>query len=417
MRVLYINYALWKSIVDTNVFPVYEQVLDATSRHVWAGARDIIYRSAVDAAGFAAYETAFPAGPNRIVVTDEDEALARIIGLATILEPRSADGTQRVAKQNLRLGREAFVRVDNGSELMNIDGLAGGAPVVLWNGGGAGDTGADWTPSGEGSETAGAMHSGTNGWDTGATAQNDTTVFDNGSMIDVAGDYDQIDIWVNPQAFPPGARLHVRWRDDVDANVGDQLRIDQYAPNMDLGVYQQISIPIGDFNLTGNAQKLRLRYSNAAGQHYFFDDIELVASDGAGPYTFRLEAPDALTKYHLTMAVLLLSAPTAGWTRNAFSNITGGLNRGLIMRHRKKSTSEVLTKFITKNNVQLFGQYHPQEDFAFADDELLVGFMVKPGNASLIVTDDDVLEFVVRDKLDTIPEMRAYAHFGVEDLT
>jgi hypothetical protein len=23
---------------------------------------------------------------------------------------------------------------------------------------------------------------------------------------------------------------------------------------------------------------------------------------------------------------------------------------------------------------------------------------------------------VVRDKLDTIPEMRAYAHFGVEDL-
>ena len=42
--------------------------------------------------------------------------------------------------------------------------------------------------------------------------------------------------------------------------------------------------------------------------------------------------------------------------------------------------------------------------------------MVKPGNASVIITDDEVLEFVVRDKLDTIPEMRAYAHFGVEVL-
>ena len=328
----------------------------------------------------------------------------------------NSDRSMVIADRELGLGREAFVRVDNGSELMNVDGLAAGGAVVLWNGGGAGDTGADWTPSGTGAETAGSMHAGTNGWDTGVAAMNDTTVFDAGSMLDIKGTYDQIDLWMNPQAFPPGSRLHIRWRDDVDANVGDQLRLDQYASNMDLDVYQQVSIPIGDFNLPGNAQKLRIRYSNAAGQHYYFDDIELVASAGGGPYTFRLEAPDAITRYHLTMGVLLISAPTAGWTRNAFANIVGGLSRGLIMRHRKKSTSEVLWKFISKNNVQLFGQYHPQESFAFADNELLVGFMVKPGNASVIITDDEVLEFVVRDKLDTIPEMRAYAHFGVEVL-
>lgn len=330
---------------------------------------------------------------------------------------KDANGNQIIAGRELTLGREAFVRVDNGTELMNIDGLAVGAPVVLWNGGGAGDTGADWTPSGSGSETAGAMNSGTNGWDTGVRAAGDTTVFDNGSMIDVAGTYDQVDIWVNPQAFPPGSRLQARWKDNADANVGSQVRLDQLAPNMDLGVYQQISVPIVDFNLTGNAQKLQIRYGNAAGQHYFFDDIELVSSAGGGPYTFRLEAPDALTRYHLTMGVLLISAPAAGWTRSAFADIVGGLNRGLVMRHRKKSTSEVLWKFVTKNNVQLFGQYHPQESFAFADNELLVGFMVKPGRAEVVVTDDDVLEFVVRDKLDTIPEMRAYAHFGVEIIT
>jgi hypothetical protein len=417
MRELYINYTLWKQVAQDNSFTIYEQPTSASSAHLWCGTRDVIYRSDVAAAGFAAYEIDFPAGPGRVAVLSEDEAIASIIGLATVLETRSGDGTLAVASQRLGLGREAFVRTDNGTELMNIDGLAAGAPVVLWNGGGAGDIGADWTPSGNGSETAGAMHSGTNGWDTGVSSVNDTTIFDNGAMIDIGATYDQIDIWINPQAFPPGARLHARWRDDVNANVGDQLRVDQYAPNMDIGVYQQISIPIADFNLTGNAQKLRIRYSNAAGQHYFFDDIELVSSAGGGPHTFRLEAPDALTRYHLTMAVLLLSAPTAGWTRSAFADIVGGLNRGLIMRHRKKSTSEILWRFVTKNNVQLFGQYHPQEDFAFADNELLVGFMVKPGKASVIVTDDEVLEFVVRDKLDTIPEMRAYAHFGVEVLT
>lgn len=85
MRVLYINYDLWKSIVDTNSFTVYERPLDATSCHLWAGAADIVYRSNVEAAGFAAYETDFPAGPTRVAVADEDEALARIIGLVAVL--------------------------------------------------------------------------------------------------------------------------------------------------------------------------------------------------------------------------------------------------------------------------------------------------------------------------------------------
>jgi len=85
MRVLYINYDLWKSIVDGKGLTVYEQPLDATSCHLWAGAADIVYRSNVEAAGFSAYETDFPAGPTRVAVADEDEALARIIGLVAVL--------------------------------------------------------------------------------------------------------------------------------------------------------------------------------------------------------------------------------------------------------------------------------------------------------------------------------------------
>ena len=417
MKVLDLSYATWKSLVQAAGWSTYYKVGPrSSSAFVWAGTAEHPARAIIGSDDHADWNATFQ--PTATLVPNEDTALAEIIKEslgARFGENRSSDGTLRTAFQNLRLGREAFVRVDNGTELMNVDGRAGGTPDVLWNGGGAGDTGADWTPSGTGSETAGSMRTGTNGWDTGVAAANATTVFDNGSMIDLAGTYDQLDIWVNPQAFPPGARLHARWRDDLDANVGDQIRLDQLAPNMDLGVYQQISVPIADFNLTGNVQKLRLRYSNAAGQHYFFDDIELVASSGAGPYRFRLEAP-ASTNYHLTMAVLQVSAPASGWDRDAFANIAGGLNRGLVMRQRRKSDSEVLWNFVTKSNVQLFGQYHPQESFAFADNELLVGFMVKPGKASVVVSDDEVLEFVVRDDLRNIPEMRAYAHFGVENL-
>ena len=329
---------------------------------------------------------------------------------------KNPDGSLVISDRALTLGREPFVRTDNGTELMNIDGRASGAAENLWNGGGAGDTGADWSVSGTGSETAGSMHSGTNGWDTGVTAQNDTTIFDYGSEIDMAGGYDQINIWVQPKAFPPSSRLQIRWKNAADQNVGTQLRIDQYAANMDLDIWQEVSIPIADFGLDADVQKLQIRYGNTAGQHYWFDDIELVAATGAGPYRFRVEAPDASTIYHLTMAVMLISAPSSGWNRDAFGNIVGGLSRGLILRHRRKSTSDVLWNFVTKNNVQLFGQYHPQEAFTFADNELLVGFMVKPGGASVKITDDDVLEFVVRDDLSSIAEMRAYAHYGVETI-
>jgi hypothetical protein len=114
------------------------------------------------------------------------------------------------------------------------------------------------------------------------------------------------------------------------------------------------------------------------------------------------------------MAVILIAGFFIGWDRSAFGNIASGLLRGLVLRHRRKSTSETLWKFICRNNLQMFGQYHPQEAFTFAGGDLLVGFMVKPGKATCIITEDDVLEFVVRDDLSSISEMRAYFHYGVE---
>lgn len=326
-----------------------------------------------------------------------------------------------VADRALALGRDPFLRTDTGTELMNIDGQAAGAAVVMWNGTGAGDAGADWTVSTVGTstgvESAASMKTGTNGWDTTVTTQNDMTVFDNGSMIDVDTLYSTIEFWMQPKAYPVGSKLRLRWVDGSNAQVGGQVLVTNYTANMDLDVWQRVSIPIADFGLTGNIQKLQLRYRAAGGQHFWFDDFDLIAAAGGGPFRFQIAAPDANTVYHLSMAVLLIAAPEAGWNRDAFANIGSGLSRGIIFRHRRISDGEVLWKFTTKNNLQLFGHYHPQEAFSFADGDRLVGFMVKPGRASVQVTNDEVLEFVIRDDLRSISDMRAYCHFGIEDIT
>lgn len=323
--------------------------------------------------------------------------------------PRSADGTPLTGVQPLILGREAFKRHDDASELMNIDGRALGTPEVLWNGD---DTA--WTAGDTGSSTTGSKKNGVNGWDTGVTAENDKTTFDNGSMASLSGKA-ELRFWIQPKAFPVGSKPKIFWVDDGGSLVGVRLRIDNYTENMDLDVWQRVAIPIDDFALTGDVQKLKIKYTNTAGQDYWFDDIELIPT-GNGPFRFEFAAPDATVKYHVSMLVLMVAAPKTGWNHDAFANIIGGLDNGLILRHKhiEGEDSGVLWKFVAKSNMALFGLFHPQEDVMFADDVLLFGFMVKPGKASIIVTDDDILQFVVRDDLTDISEMRAYVHFGVE---
>lgn len=165
--------------------------------------------------------------------------------------------------------------------------------------------------------------------------------------------------------------------------------------------------------MTGDVQKLEIKCVNGAGQHYWYDDIR-IAETGGGPYRFELAAPDANTIFHVSMIVLVVAGPAAGWDSDAFVTIADGLDAGLILRHKRISTADVLWKFVSQDNTSLFGYYHPQDEVTFADDVMLMGFMVKPDSASVQVTDDDVLQFVVRDDLSSLSAMRAYAHYGVE---
>lgn len=330
------------------------------------------------------------------------------------LTPRSSDGTPLSAPANWVLGQMRFLREDDGSAPLNIDGTPSGAVTVLWNGTGAGDTGGDWARSGDGTETAGSMRTGTNGHDSGVRGNNDRSIFNNGVPIDVASLYNSISFWMNPQQKDINTTLSVRFFKAAGA-IGAMLDVANYVTNFDIGVWQKVTIPIADFNLLDTVDEFRLIYG-AQGprqQHYYFDDIEFTATGGGGPYIFQIVTPDATERYHISMVSLLLSGASAGWNSNTFANVVA-LTSGLLLRQRKLSTGAVAWSINSKDNVDLFGRFHPQDDITFADGTLLVGFMVKPGKASIIVTDDDVLELVVRDDLSGITEARGFAHYAIE---
>jgi hypothetical protein len=334
--------------------------------------------------------------------------------MSSFVPKRSADGTPLSADRPLALGRQSFKRTDNGTELMNIDGRAAGTPVTVWNGTGASDTGGDWTRSGVGSESAAAdAGSGTNGWDSGVMDANDAMVLDNGSMADVAGTYSALQFWLQPKAFPVDSRFRVGFLDDSDALVGNWVRIENQVPNMDLDVWQQVSLDIDLFGLTGNVRKIRFQARVTDDQQHYLDDIELVPPGAGGPYRFRLAAPTG-ENWVMSMVVLKISGLASGWDDDAFATIAGGLTYGLTLRQRRLSTSDILWKFDARDNDELGGFYHPQDDITWANGILTLGFMVKPGKATVIVTNDDVLEYVVRDDLSGISKMRAYMHYGVE---
>lgn len=329
---------------------------------------------------------------------------------------QTSDGTPVAASPQWTLGQIAFTRTDDGTEKMNVDGGAGGTPVVLWNGTGGADTGGDWSRSGEGSETTAAAKSGTNGLDTGVTSENDTSVFDNGSELDIDGTYDQLEFWMAPQAFPTASRLRLLWRNGSNTQVGDGLLVNGYVGNFDLGVWQKVTIPIADFNLTGDVQKLVLRYVNTSGQRYYFDDIKLVAASGGGPYRFRVAAPDANTVWHLEELVVNLAEENGTWSASDFCTITDGLVNGLVIRHRQLSTSTVLWAINIKDNLDLFGRLHPTADIEYGvgTNEHQFRLVLTPKLSVVRVTNDDVLEVVVRDDLSTINGLRAYIQYAEE---
>lgn len=413
-KVLTVSYNIWKSLVQNNSWVVYHLIDGSVTRKVWTGDRDHVYSSFVDEDNFSDWSTNFSSTSVQVALADD--AYAQIVGLSGIRPtPISADGAPTWSKHQLELGREPFRRTDDGSEQMNINGIESGTPVIVWNGTGAGDSGGDWTRSGVGTETAESKHYGTYGLDTGVTVDGDASVFDNGSMTDVAGTYTSLVFWAQPKVFPPGSRPRVSWRDSSNNIVGSALRIDSYVSNMDINEWKQVQIPIEDFNLTGNVQKLVIRYQNSNGQRYWFDDFALVAAAGGGPYNFRVSAPTGYI-YHVERVAIVVSAADSGWSSTSFASIAGGLGRGLLIRFKRIGADiDPHWKINMQDNAEVFGQLQVINDVSFSNGNRQFVFALEPHLSSVVlIDDDDVIDIVVRDDLSNLQNMRAFLHFGVE---
>lgn len=403
-----VTYSVWKQVAQNQSWATYHWVDGTNSRRVWTGDRDHTYESFVDADNFSDWDTNFGTGSTE--VSKPDDAVALIVGLSGVKpKPLSADGTPVFSKHQITLGRSAFKRIDNGTELMNVDGRASGSSSIIWDG----DASA-WTASGSGSSTTEAAHAGSYGWDSGTVGANSNTDFNNGSEIDVAGTYDQLSFWIQPKAYPGNAVLQVQWRNGSGTVIGSTLNVENYVTNMDLDAWQKVTIPIADFNLDANVQVFRVTYKVGTQRHWF-DEFNIQASGGTGPYEFRVSSPTGYV-YHVERVIIVVSASDIGWTSTSFANISGGLENGLLMKYHKIGASpETYWSFNNRNNAEMFGQFKAFNDVNFDDSEQLVAFALHPELSSVILIDDDeVLDLVVRDDLSSLTSLRAFLHYGVE---
>jgi len=329
---------------------------------------------------------------------------------------KTTDGNRIVALRELTLGQAKFLEAEDGYEEMAIDGTSHGASTVIWNGTGGSDTGGDWVSFKQGTETEDAKYSGTNGMDTEVRAIGQYTGFNNEENIDIDGAYDQISFWMKPKAYPNGSNLQVLWRTSGGTTKGNVLDISNYVSNLDLEVWQKVTIPIADFNLNSNqVAKFLFKFASKGGQHFYFDDIELKNNGADGPFIFRVTT-DGYHNYNVGAVYLYLATGDSGWNSDAFGNITSGLENGLLIRQYNIETSQTLWSINLKNNRDLYGRMDSHNNVDFFDSEHIATFVLHPSPASIIVTENDVLDIVVRDDISSLNSLRAFVHYGAEEI-
>ena len=309
----------------------------------------------------------------------------------------------------------SFLRTDNGSEQMAIDGRSTSAED-MWDGTGIADTGTEnWTRGGEGSESAASKKTGTNGLDTGVVDLNDYSFFDYGSDRDLEASFDSVTFWMQPKAFPAGSVLRAGFfKSGTTTLVGSQVNVRDFVSNTDLNVWQRVTIPLSYFGMgSETAGRFALRFMGEAGQQFWFDVFELLDSSSDGPYKFRVQAP-VNERWRVEQISLVIAASDSGWDSSNFATITDGLENGLILRHGDLVTMDTFFSTVMKDNVDLFGKMPYVETFGFGDNELMLSFMIRPSITTIRLEYDYALEFVVRDDLSTLDNMRAYLQYGVE---
>lgn len=127
MRVLNIGYALWKQIAEAKSFSAFHLVEGTDTVQVWAGHAEVIFRADVDPDDYSDWQTNFA---DSSLVSSEDEALANIVGLGQVLQPRTEDGRPIIIPVRFRGNVTPFFA---GSSDSSSGRGAGPIFLIRWN--------------------------------------------------------------------------------------------------------------------------------------------------------------------------------------------------------------------------------------------------------------------------------------------
>lgn len=307
----------------------------------------------------------------------------------------------------LTLWQRRFVSPSGSHELAVNGSPIGGSSLSIWDGTGAGDTGADWTRGGVGTESAAAMHSGTNGLDTGVMAKDDLVLFDTTAF---AISHQSLVFWLNAQAFPVDADIELRWQLG-GSDASDKAKVNDYI-TVTVGTWQQVVIPIVDFNVVGNVDRLRLKHKGVAGQHIYYDDFQLSSGGGLGVQIYRVEAPTAKT-IEVENVRLMIAGTSAGWLIADWTTIDGGLSAGLLLRYWDYYEGDVFWSYNFTNNKDLFGLLRLDNSITFLDADRMITLLHETDLARPILQEHRVLDLVVRDDLSSLISINAWTVGGV----
>ena len=149
--------------------------------------------------------------------------------------------------------------------------------------------------------------------------------------------------------------------------------------------FKNVSGGATSMKVDGSSADVTFRVAATAGELWIGTEIVLVISDGDG----------------------------TGWSTADFAKIASGLSSGCRFRLRDLADTSNLWSFNVQDNFELQMRM-PKPDVIHYTNSTVVTYHLTPkGDIGFHVTDNEVLEILVRDDLTSLTKMRAQLNYGV----
>ena len=153
--------------------------------------------------------------------------------------------------------------------------VSGVCTNIIWNGTGVLDEGGDWGHSKSGTETAGSMHTGTNGLDATGLKKNDKIWFSN-QHGDNISEYDMLIVWANMRSWASGKEMNLKFHSlGSPGGWSDAVSLGDYIDMSMFNTWQRAIIPLSRFDLINYNRVDTLEFESNGSMGLYLDDIAL----------------------------------------------------------------------------------------------------------------------------------------------